>query len=191
MDASATGIASVTPPSQCKERSCISVPSGGFLTIPAINLGQFSELSFAVWFRPSDRSGTFARIFDFANIQTQSNIAMGRSGQTDSMVLAVTRQNVVTELQTARAWMSSFWTHVVWTLSPTIGQNSTWRIYVNGVLSASNNAYFPEDSILRTNFIGKSNKAGHGAFIGLLDSFMIYSVALSARDVALLPKVRT
>jgi hypothetical protein len=190
LDTTATGITSLTPPNECKERSCISVPSGGFLRIPQVNVGQYPALTFALWFKPLSGCGSFARLVDLGNGQNQDNIVIGRSGVSDALLVAVVRggaqtQHVISE----PLWTNGVWRHFAWSLAPINATYAIWSVYVDGVLKASVAGLYPSDTKLSSNYIAKSNWAAHGVFVGLLDSFVVYSDALKPSDVLAMTKV--
>ncbi len=191
-DAAARGIHGVASPNLCKERSCINVPAGGFLTIPPINLGQYPALTFSLWFKPAAASGSYARLVDFHNSLDGDGIAMGRNALSNSMVFAVVRDGIPVELQADLVWpATAVWVHVVWTLSPAVDSGCEWRVYVDGVLQASSKSgLFPADAVMDVNYIGRSNSESHGQFVGFLDSFVIFPVAMKTEGVAVLYKVR-
>jgi len=78
---------------------------------------------------------------------------------------------------------TGIWTHVAVTLSGNLA-----RLYVNGVLSGSNNTMTLNPSSLGAttqNYLGKSQFSGDSYFNGSFDDFRIYSRALSAGEIAL------
>jgi fibronectin type 3 domain-containing protein/regulation of enolase protein 1 (concanavalin A-like superfamily) len=75
------------------------------------------------------------------------------------------------------------WTHVAVTLS-----GSSAKLYVNGVLSGSNNSMTLNPSVLGTttqNYLGKSQFGPDPYFNGSFDDFRIYNRALTAGEIAL------
>jgi hypothetical protein len=74
------------------------------------------------------------------------------------------------------------WTHVVWTIArPTpTATTGTYTVYVNGALIGTVTGQFPVET--HRNYIGMSNWAGETPFVGSLDEFAIFPLALSARE---------
>jgi hypothetical protein len=64
-------------------------------------------------------------------------------------------------------------------------------VYRNGaVLGTSTDKYYPSNLVLTNNYIGKSNWAVDGPFVGRMDSFRIHGRALSASEISALYTVR-
>ena len=71
------------------------------------------------------------------------------------------------------------WTHLVFTLSGSIG-----TLYMNGLqISQSFDMYAPRNVNRTLNYVGKSNWVGEANFWGDLDDFRIYNRPLSQSEV--------
>jgi hypothetical protein len=157
---------------------------GGYFTVSKHNFGQYRELTFGVWFKPANGSVANARIMDFGNGPTTDNILLMRAASTDSIRVEISRGADTTfYASTGDAWVESEWRHVAWAMAPTAGGNAQHRIYVDGALRSSQVLYYPVDKDLAENYLGRSNSGEDGAFVGLMDSFSVYSVALTASQV--------
>jgi fibronectin type 3 domain-containing protein len=78
---------------------------------------------------------------------------------------------------------TGIWTHVAVTLTGTSA-----KLYVNGVLSGSNNAMTLNPSSLGAttqNYLGKSQFSGDSYFNGSFDDFRIYNRALTAGEISM------
>jgi hypothetical protein len=171
-------------PRECKDRSCASIQSGGYFVVSKQNFGQYRELSFSLWFKPLNGSTNNARIIDFGNGSIANNILLMRATSTSSLRVSVSRGAESTSfVTTGGVWVENDWKHIAWTMSPTSDGKAQHRIYVDGVLRASPVLYYPIDGDLESNYIGRSNSGGDGVFVGLIESFAVYSTALTLSQV--------
>jgi hypothetical protein len=190
LQAAGSPVPSLAGVQQCKDGSCLSISSGGYLTVPAYNFGQHLQLSFAMWYRPLDGSGPYARLFDFGNGPEQDNIVLGRYDTTDRLVFSVWRSQTENIYCSATGlWISNQWRHLAWTISSTRGTEAAHSMYIDGALMAFPTLYHPANTVLRSNYIGKSNW-NHGATVANIDSFKIYSSLLTSVHIANLMQVK-
>jgi hypothetical protein len=175
---------------QCRDRSCISISGGGYLTLPAYNFGQHRQLTFSMWYQPLAGSGSYARLFDFGNGQDKDNIILTRHQETSRTEVFSYLSNVVSRhILPYGLWVNNQWTHFTWTMTFTTGSEGSHDVYIDGTLVASVVMYFPANIVLRSNYIGKSNWPGEATAFVRIDSFEIYTVALSSAQVTTLMQV--
>jgi hypothetical protein len=142
-------------------------------------------LTFAFWFK-SNRSGPWARIFDFGNGPSSDNIDFTVSmNGTSKPGFEVYNSGSSLEPTINVNHNNNVWYHYVWTLTYSAynSRNSTWKIYTNGNFTSTyNNNYYPKD-ISRSNlFIGKSNW-NDAYFNGYMGNFRIYSRVLNDAEI--------
>jgi len=190
----ASGISGLTPAKLCKERSCISIEEGAYFTVPAHNFGQYSGLTFSVWFKPCAACGSNAKIFDFGNGFTDQNgqrIYISRNAATQGIKFVVVRGGQPEEFAVDEGvWVSNVWRHLMWTLSPASVPSAKWTVCIDGVRIGMKQALYVVNGDLHLNYIGKSNVATDGSYAGFLDSFLIFPEALNAMVVSDMMQVR-
>ncbi len=191
MDLAATGSPQLASAKECKERSCINITSSIFLTLRVPNLGLHPGLSFSVWVKADAASVSSARIFDLGNGQPNNNIFMGRLGDADVLQVGVYRDvSTLSTLEVAGEWVTGEWRHITWTIAPTSESAATWSVYANGALKSSKAAaHWPMSVSLTNSRIGSNIGSGDLKFVGLLDSFYIFSAVLTASQVSALVTV--
>jgi hypothetical protein len=160
--------------------------------VPAVNLGQYPALTFAAWYKPATGFGTYARVFDFGNGEGIDNILVARQGTSTSLEFSLIRSGSLSQYITgADVWTTGMWRHFAWTLLPTDSTRATWCVYIDGQLIKSFVGWYPESKRLTANYVGKSSWKSDGPFVGFIDTFSVYSAALSAEEVLTLSKVRS
>ena len=179
----ASGITAVSGVSECKDQSCVATGSNAYLQLPATNFGQYAGLTFALWFKAKAESGAGSTLLDFGNGASGDGIKVARGGETDQVSFTV-RFTTAAQTRTSSVsgvWQANVWRHLVWTLAPTeTGTGATWKIYVDGGLAATvTDGAYPSDASYTQNYVGKGSGAGDGAFVGYMDSLIIFPGALS------------
>ena len=177
-------------PKLCKHLSCAQFAAQSYFVVPAINLGKQTGLTFSVWYKPSSTVKT--KLFEFSDGENRNNIYLGKSAL-QGLVAGVHRVDTDVDTIVTRdgGWTTGSWNHVVWLLRPD-GQQSVWTIYVNGVvLYAKESCLYPANVDLSANYMGKGNWAGDIPFEGYLDSFYVFSKALTAAEASALYTVRS
>jgi len=189
------GIKELATAPQCRDGSCVPFTNGTYLQLPAHNFGQYAGLTFALWFKPTSASGSDARIVDFGRGADQDNIVIARKGSTSDLLLSVrvTAQNKLSTCVSTSSWTSNVWRHVVWTLAPTSAAppytDSLWEVYIDGEWRITCPGTYPVNADVAVNYFGKSSLATTGAFVGYLDTFIIYQMAVPADQVPAIYKV--
>ena len=148
------------------------------LTLPA-GVADSQDLTVAAWVYWNGGAAN-QRVFDFGNDTDQYLFLTPSNGSTLRFAIkhgGSEQQLNTTPLATAR------WVHLAVTLS-----GDTGRLYVNGVLVATNAAMTinPSDFRPTVNFIGDSQWSADPIFNGRIDDFRIYNHALAASDIAAL-----
>ncbi|MFO1487821.1 MAG: glycosyl hydrolase [Verrucomicrobiota bacterium] len=148
------------------------------VTLPP-NVATNNSFSFAAWIYWNG-GANWQRIFDFGNSTTHYLFLTPSSGS-GTLRFAICNGGSEQTVQTAALAVGS-WQHVAVTLS-----GNTARLYVNGVLAASNTgmSISPASFSPRVNCLGKSQFADP-LFNGLMDEVLITDYALSAAQVAAL-----
>jgi hypothetical protein len=149
-----------------------------FLKLPT-RMGDSTDFSFAGWVRWGG-GANWQRIFDLG---TGTNAFLFLSPKAGSNALRFTIKNGGAEQQLNHnaALPVNVWTHVAVTLTGTTG-----KLFVNGVLVATNTAMDINPDAIGTNnnFIGESQFAADPLFNGQLDDLRFFTTALSDVQVA-------
>ena len=173
---------------------CVKFPATvGYLKLPSLNFGEHPALSFSVWFKASGASGASARILDIGSVSDNHHIIMSQLGNTSKMLFSVQRSNSDSSVYHSPngTWLPDLWRHVVWTFVPktALRDIATWRIYMDQTLLTVFDGYYPANQNFTSAFIGKSNYANDGAFVGYIDSLMVFSIPLTQNEVRILAAV--
>ncbi len=148
------------------------------VTLPA-GVADSQDITIAAWVYWNGGSAN-QRVFDFGNNTNQYLYLTPSSGANLRFAIknGGAEQALVTTIMPTAQWV-----HVAVTLS-----GDTGRLYVNGVLVATNAAMTLNPSDIRPtqNFIGDSQYAADPLFNGRIDDFRVYNYALSASDLSAL-----
>ena len=149
------------------------------VTLPP-NVATNNAFTFAAWINWGG-GVNWQRIFDFGNSTTHYMFLSPSSGS-GTLRFAIANGGSEQRVETS-ALAQNQWQHVAITLS-----GNTARLYVNGVLAASNTgmSITPASFAPRINRLGKSQFYADPLFNGLMDEVLITDYALSAAQIAAL-----
>jgi beta-xylosidase len=153
----------------------VSMPSGIFSTL--------NDFTIATWVK-LDTSKTWYRIFDIGTGQNVYMFLTSSCGTSNVVRFAITTGSYSAEqrISGTAALPTGVWKHVAVTLAGTTG-----ILYVDGVQVGTNTAMTLKPSSLGSttqNWIGRSMFAADPYLDGQIDSFRIYSRALSAAEIS-------
>ncbi|MES2923567.1 MAG: LamG-like jellyroll fold domain-containing protein, partial [Verrucomicrobiota bacterium] len=142
-------------------------------------LGDSTDFTFGAWVYPTS-STQWQRIFDLGSGSGSYMFLTPAAGGSGNLRFAIKDGGAEQQLNHNAPLPLNTWTHV----AVTIGGN-TGKLFVNGVLIATNNAMTinPVDLETSINFLGKS-QFDDPLFAGLLDDVEFVNYALSDADVA-------
>jgi autotransporter-associated beta strand protein len=147
------------------------------VTLPP-NVATNTSFSFAGWVYWNG-GPSWQRIFDFGN-STTDYLFLTPSSSAGTLRFGI-KNGGGTQLVETSGLTPNQWQHVAITLS---GSNA--RLYVNGLLAASNTgmSIAPANFKPRVNFLGKSQYVTDPMFAGIMDDILITDFALSASQIA-------
>ena len=184
--------------------------TGTYGQISKIAVGGDLGLSFAVWFKPtSNTHGNYGRIFDFGSGEFSNNIVIGNKGTSNEMVFY--ENHVISGTTYSMNYylpVSGFftdtttWKHVVWTLTYSTTNTSTWTVYINGQKYTGTGSYqdtagsitqlaanhtleigrYPQNTERASNFFGRSNWVADSYLNGHITGFYMYNRVLTASE---------
>jgi hypothetical protein len=138
-------------------------------------------LSFAFWYRLNATLNN-QRFFCFSNgFQTQEIMMGVHAGNAKFIINANTTDTPIL----STIYNNNTWNHVVWTITPT-STTSTWRIYLNGVLTETllEKQYPPVLSKRTNNWIGRAWYTGSADanYNGGIDDFRFYNRVITDNE---------
>jgi hypothetical protein len=156
--------------------------SGAHVALPSGILAGATAFSVAAWVRLTT-AGTWARLFDFGT-GTGVNMFLTPRSSSGTPRFAITTSGAGGEqrINGPSALATGAWTHVAVTQSGSLG-----ILYVNGAEVARNSAMSLHAADLgntNRNWIGRSQYSGDPSLAGAVDSFRVYSRALTAAEVS-------
>jgi hypothetical protein len=126
-------------------------------------------ISFAFWFRATSNTVDGGRIFDFANSEFTDGIgAFIVNGNLGVSLMATQNPNVYPNV------IDNVWRHCVWVLD-----NTTWRVYINGVMVQTQATTVPVVTTRTINNIGLASYTPASYYNGNIDDFRVYREALT------------
>lgn len=157
--------------------------SSQYATLPTGVLNEVTDCTISAWIKPTTLS-MWMRVFDFGTGTGNYMFLAPKAGSSN------VRFGMLTPLSGGEQFIESSspitpgeWTHLAVTISGSVG-----TLYVNGVVSGTNNALPLNPASLGSttqNYIGKS-QWNDPYFDGLIDHFQIYSRALTGSEVGAL-----
>jgi glucuronoarabinoxylan endo-1,4-beta-xylanase len=153
-----------------------------YVSLPAGIVSPFSNFTIEAWVKLNSTTN-WSRIFDFGNNTTSYLFLTPQNGSTTRLRFGITTNGAAGEQQIngTSALTADVWHHVAVTLNANTG-----ILYLNGVAVGTNRAMTLQPPNLGntvTNYLGKSQWSDPH-LNGSLDEFRIYSVALSADELA-------
>ena len=150
--------------------------------LPAGIVSTLSNFTIETWVRLNSTTN-WSRIFDFGNNSTTNMFLTPQNGSSTRLRFGITRTGAGGEQQITgtSALSAGVWHHVAVTLN-----GNTGILYLNGIAVGTNAAMTLKPMSLGStanNYLGKSQYSDP-YLNGLLDEFRIYSVALSASEIA-------
>ncbi|MFK3979175.1 beta-L-arabinofuranosidase domain-containing protein [Micromonospora sp. NPDC050397] len=156
--------------------------TGAYVSVPAGILAGATAFTVATWVR-LDAIGNWGRLFDFGTGTGSYLFLSPRSGSgTARYAITTGGSGAEQRIEAPAALPVGAWTHVAVTQTGNLGV-----LYVNGVEVARNSALTLRPASLGStgqNWIGRSQYAGDPYLDAAVDSFRIYSRALTASEVA-------
>jgi hypothetical protein len=156
--------------------------SAQYVSLPAGILAGATAFSVAAWVR-LDTIANWVRLFDFGS-GTTANMFFTPRSSSGTARFAITSSGAGGEqrINAPAALPTGAWTHVAVTQTGNLG-----ILFVNGAEVARNASMSLRPSNLGStsqNWIGRSQYSGDGYLDAAVDSFRVYSRALSATEVA-------
>jgi hypothetical protein len=156
---------------------------GQYFKVNNLNLGAMSRttagFSICTWFA-FDATTMWSRVFDFGLGMSNNNIYVARVQTSETLQIYYScRQGHYQEINLPKPIINGKWRHVC---VVNLGRN--WSIYDDGALAASRTATCDlTNTLLTSNYIGRSNWNWDPLLVGRVDEFRIYDRALSAWQV--------
>jgi len=142
------------------------------------------EMTIATWIRWNATSGSWQRVFDFGNNETQYMFFTPSNG---SEMRFVMKKDGDEQILTNNKKLDTFtkWHHVAVTIKPLDSGKVQAILYVDGEVIAESNEFTikPSDIAPSLCFIGRSMFAADPMFSGQIDDFRIYNYSLSQDEV--------
>ena len=154
------------------------------VTLPSGIVSTLTNFTIETWVRLNS-TANWMRIFDFGSNTTTNMFLTPQNGENGRVRFAITTGGAGGEqrITAATATMSSgVWYHVAVTLN-----GNTGILYLNGTPVGTNNALTLRPANLGStinNYLGRSQYAGDSYLNSTFDEFRIYSVPLSAAELA-------
>jgi len=155
-----------------------------------LDLGDWTmggEMSICVWVKYSTFNN-YARIFSFANGAPGSGswyyncISLYNTDYDPHAYFGIWKGEA--DAVSATVNQNNFFSNTSWTFATIVMQDSTMKLYQNGILVATNSEGFEPDSVLRTEqYLGRQNMSWDQWFHGMIDDFRIYSRALTDSEI--------
>lgn len=138
------------------------------------------DFTVSTWIKTATNS-SWARVFDFANGQSNNNVLLAYTNGTTGRPTAEVYTGTVSGGQVVSPTIQNplnQWSHLV-----VIRSGGTGSIYVNGVLAAQGAMGAPQNVLRTLNYIGRSQWAGDTYANATFDEFRIYNRALSTGEI--------
>jgi hypothetical protein len=132
-----------------------------------------------------DTASNWARIVELGNFPFADNLALYRSGTSNSLLLSVFRGAVAETLQAADVLVPGSWRHVAATLdAPGSDGKGTATLYLNGVAKASMRMSLPRNAARTECYIGKSTVPTDSLFKGRMAEVRIWTRARTQAELS-------
>ena len=163
--------------------------SGQYATTAAIATGT-NGLTFSFWWKSKgdySNQGGWSRIFDFGNGGGDERIVFAIKYGGDSYPAIEVKRSTNAALSLLLPALTGLcderWKHVVWTMTNSTTQTSTWNIYINNVLRYTGPSGWYPNNITRTNhYIGRSYSLD-GCPNGFIADFRVYNAVLTTQNI--------
>jgi hypothetical protein len=163
--------------------------SGQYATTAAIATGT-NGLTFSFWWKSKgdySNQGGWSRIFDFGNGGGDERIVFAIKYGSDSYPAIEVKRSTNAALSVPLPALTGLcderWKHVVWTMTNSTTQTSTWNIYINNVLRYTGPSGWYPNNITRTNhYIGRSYSLD-GCPNGFIADFRVYNAVLTTQNI--------
>ncbi len=142
-------------------------------------LGDSTDFTFGAWIYPTG-TAEWQRVFDLGSSTTRYLFLTPAAGGTGNVRFAIADGGAEQQLNHSAPLPLNTWSHVAVTIS-----GNTGKLFVNGVLSATNPAMTinPVSIGTTSNFLGKSQFAADPLFAGKLDDVQFLPYALADSKV--------
>lgn len=163
--------------------------SGQYATTAAIATGT-NGLTFSFWWKSKgdySNQGGWSRIFDFGNGGGDERIVFAIKYGSDTYPAIEVKRSTNAALSVPLPALTGLcderWKHVVWTMTNSTTQTSTWNIYINNVLRYTGTAGWYPNNITRTNhYIGRSYSLD-GCPNGFIADFRVYDEVFTTQKI--------
>lgn len=157
--------------------------SSQYVSLPTGMVNTFSNFTIEAWVKLTT-TANWTRIFDFGNNTSSYMFLTPQNGSTARLRFAITTSGSGGEQQITgtSALSAGTWSQVAVTLNGSLG-----ILYLNGIPVGTNSAMTLRPSNLGNtvnNYLGRSQYSGDAYLNAALDEFRIYSVPLSAAEIA-------
>ena len=157
----------------------VTIPSDYF-DLNSINIKD--GISFSIWFKFNNNSGSWARILDFGQENREKWIIIAKYSNSNNIHCKIfnnTYYDIGITLPNIVAYDDT-WKHLVWTISNT----GFWTIYINNIRVVYSQYYvIPQFLDSKKYYLGKSQYPDDGYYDGNIDDFRIYNIELNAEQV--------
>ena len=155
-----------------------SDPNGQYLSIPAFTAG--GSFSFSCWFKKSNTTENWARIFDFSfSLNGGKTLILAFAGTVGQIILG--RNDIGNKPTNTINYCDNKWHHIVG-----ISDSSTLTFYIDNVKINSMPYTALESTSRINNYLGRSSYAPDQYSTIQIDDFRFYTTALNSSEVPVL-----
>lgn len=161
----------------------LAAASSQYVSLPTGVVNPLAACTIATWVEPTSISN-WMRIFDFGSSTSDYMFLTPSNGNNSTLRFAINTGSGEQQINSTATLTPNTWTHLAVTLSGGVG-----ILYVNGTEVGRNSSMTLNPAALGAtthNYIGRSQFSADPYFNGSVDDFRIYSVALTAAEVAAL-----
>ena len=165
------------------DQLALASASSQYVSLPTGIVSSFTNATIEAWVKLNS-TANWTRIFDFGNNTTSYMFLTPQNGSNNRLRFAITTSGAGGEQQIngTSSLIAGTWNQIAVTLNGNRGV-----LYLNGTPVGTNNAMTLTPSSLgntANNYLGRSQYSGDAYLNASLDEFRIYSVALSADEIA-------